>query len=312
MQAVGTPQAVVGGNGGALLAALAPALPQGSNTITAIYSGDTNWKSATSTAAAPIIVTTPTFTDTATPNPLNVAAGGTASITISTQSILGYSSQIALSCAGTLPVGITCNSASVSPGASGTLTLTTTAPGLSSTASASAVARNKSLWGLSSTVAIAGLFLICIPNRRRFYQLSITLLILGTIDGVAGCGGSSGIKPTTIVISSSSTKVASGASLTLQATVESSNTLKGSVTFYDGGTAIGNPIAPTSGIASLQTSTLAVGTHAITAKYSGDKENSASASSDVLEQAITGSFAVTINATSGTLSQSTAIPATLQ
>ena len=306
-QAIGTAQGIATGNGGSLLASIAPSLLAGSNVITAVYSGDTNWKTVTSAPSTPIVVTTAGFTDTATPNPLAVSAGETASITVSTQSILGFTSQIALACGGTLPVGVTCNSATVVPGASGTLSLTTTAPGISS---ATASVRSHSLWKLSGTVAVAGLFLICIPNRRRFYQLSITLLALSVVGGFAGCGGNS-VKPTTMVISSSGTKAASGSIVILQAAIQSSNKLKGTVTFYDGTTAIGNPVGPVNGVAATSTSTLSVGTHAITAKYSGDGDDTASASSDVLEQTITGSFTVTVNATSGTLSQSISIPATL-
>jgi len=46
--AIGTPQALNGGNGGSILATLAPILPAGRNTITAKYSGDTNWNAASS------------------------------------------------------------------------------------------------------------------------------------------------------------------------------------------------------------------------------------------------------------------------
>jgi len=304
---IGTAPAVALGNGGTLLATIAPLLPQGSNVITAVYSGDPNWKSATSAPSVPIVLTTPSFTDAATPNPLSVAAGETTSITVSTQSVLGFSSQIALSCGGTLPVGVACGSATVAPGGSAALSLTTTAPGVSSS---TASVHSHSLWKLSGTVAFAGLFLICIPNRRRFYRLSIALLALSVVGGFAGCGGNS-VKPTTLVISSSNTKVASGSGVTLQATIQSSNSLNGTVAFYDGNTAIGSPVAPVNGVASLSTSALSVGTHAITAKYSGDSDDSASASSDVLEQTITGGFTVTVNATSGTLSQSISIPATL-
>jgi len=128
-QAIGTAQGIATGNGGSLLATLVLNLPSGSNVITAVYSGDTNWKTTTSAPTASIVVTTPSFTDAATPNPLTVTAGETAPISVSTQSILGFSAPMALTCGGTLPVGFTCNSATVAPGASGTLTLTTTAPG---------------------------------------------------------------------------------------------------------------------------------------------------------------------------------------
>jgi hypothetical protein len=47
-QPVSVPQVVVGGNGGSLLSTLALSLPQGNHVITAVYSGDANWKSVAS------------------------------------------------------------------------------------------------------------------------------------------------------------------------------------------------------------------------------------------------------------------------
>jgi hypothetical protein len=67
-----------------------------------------------------------------------------------------------------------------------------------------------------------------------------------------------------------------------------------------------------SSVAVLNISTLAVGTHAITAKYSGDSNNLASQSGDVLNQTVTGSFTLVINATAGTVSHPITVPATLQ
>jgi hypothetical protein len=47
-QPIGTPQALNTGNGGSLLATLAPTLPEGQNTLTAKYSGDANWNAISS------------------------------------------------------------------------------------------------------------------------------------------------------------------------------------------------------------------------------------------------------------------------
>jgi hypothetical protein len=305
-QPLGTPQVVTTGNGGTLLATLAPALPQGSNVITAVYSGDANWKSTTSAPSTPILVTTSDYTITAPTGPEAVTAGEIASIPITTQSILGYIAPITLLCGGSLPEGVTCNSATVLPGANGAVTLTTTAPG---TTTSSAKLHN-SLWAISGTVSLAGLFLLCLPNRRYFTNLSVTLLAIGMVSGLAGCGSSS-VKPTTMTLTSSNTKVASGTSVTLQATVQSDNHLKGNVVFSNGSTVLGT-VVPVNGVASLQVSSLSVGTHAITANYSGDGANSASASSDVLEQTVTGTFTLVVNATSGTLTHTVNVPVTLQ
>jgi CSLREA domain-containing protein len=62
-----------------------------------------------------------------------------------------------------------------------------------------------------------------------------------------------------------------GQAVTFTATVASTvDTPSGSVQFYADGAALGSPVALSNGQASLSTSTLAVGTHAITATYSGD------------------------------------------
>jgi hypothetical protein len=307
--AIGTPQGITAGNQAVLLATLAPVLPAGSNVITAVYSGDSNWATSTSAAAAPIVVTNPSFTDAATPNPLTITAGQTVAISVSTQSILGFSADIALSCGGTLPEGVTCASATVAPGSTGTLNITTVAPG---EATATAASSHNPLLAASGTAALAGLLLICIPNRRRFQNLSAVLIVVGILGAVTGCGGAHSVKPTSLVLTSANTKVASGGTVTLQANVESQDNLQGAVTFYDGTTAVGSPVQVSGGVAILSSTSLPVGTHTITAKYSGDKEDTASSSSNVVEQTVTGAFTLTINATSGTLSQPLSVPATLQ
>jgi len=308
---IGAPQPLNVGNGSSILATLAPVLSAGVNTVTAGYSGDANWTAATSGAVV-ITVTTPDFTASATPNPLTVAAGQTATIAISSQSILGFSSPISVSC-GTLPPGMTCNTATITPGAAGSITLSTTAPG---TTMAKASFGPRLAFGVTGTLSLAGLLFFAFPRRRRrLYALSVLAMVgLGAAmtGSLIGCGGSSPATATSLVVTSANTKVASGSAVTLQATVTSANSLTGTVTFYDGGTAIGTASTVTNNVATLSTSSLAVGTHAITAKYSGDSHNLASQSSDVLSQTITGQFMLTLNATAGTPSHPIMVAATLQ
>jgi hypothetical protein len=310
--ALGTPQPLNTGNGSVILATLAPMLPSGVNTVTAQYSGDANWTAATS-APVSITVTTPDFSATATPNPLTVAAGETATIAIGSQSILGFTSPIALSC-GTLPPGMACNTATLAPGSAGSITLTTTAPG---TTTASASLGSRLGLGVTGTLSLAGLLLVAFPRRRRrLYVLGVLAMVgLGAAmtGALVGCGGgSSPATATNLVVTSANTKVASGSAVTLQATVTSASKLTGTVTFYDGGTAIGTPSTVTGNVATLETSSLTVGTHAITAKYSGDSHNLPSQSGDVLNQAITGQFTLTLNATAGASSHPITVAATLQ
>ena len=70
-----------------------------------------------------------------------------------------------------------------------------------------------------------------------------------------------------------------GTSVTLTATVTSGAT--GTVTFHEGATALGTADLNGSGIATFTTSSLAVGTHSITAQYGGDTNYNSSTSTAV-------------------------------
>src|SRR6202161_2478256 len=83
-------------------------------------------------------------------------------------------------------------------------------------------------------------------------------------------------------LSASSAQVTLGQAVTFTATVaplSGSGTPTGSVTFSDGATQIGTGALNSSGVATLSTSSLGVGSHSVTAVYSGDKNFSASTSS---------------------------------
>lgn len=105
----------------------------------------------------------------------------------------------------------------------------------------------------------------------------------GNAQGSVVVGGSA-VVPQTVLLSGSSTQSAAvpqlsssqnpsvyGSPVTLAATVGVGSTPAptGSITFYDGGTAL-QTVTTSGGAASYTTSTLAVGSHSITAAYSGD------------------------------------------
>ena len=69
--------------------------------------------------------------------------------------------------------------------------------------------------------------------------------------------------------------------MTFTATVSPSSGATGTVTFMDGGSTIGTSALNASGVATLSISSLAVGTHAITALYSGDGSHDGSTSSSL-------------------------------
>jgi Bacterial Ig-like domain (group 3) len=93
---------------------------------------------------------------------------------------------------------------------------------------------------------------------------------------------SADVSPTTTTLVASSTQVTTGQVVTLTATESNGgNTIPtGTVTFYDGQTQIGQAVTlDGNGIATLSTSSLAIGAHSITAVYSGDLNDASSTSS---------------------------------
>jgi hypothetical protein len=109
------------------------------------------------------------------------------------------------------------------------------------------------------------------------------------------------------VVKSSANPAGIGATVTFAATVASTvtgDTLvpTGSVTFLDGSTKLGSATLNSSGQASLSTSSLAIGTHSITAQYGGDTNFDASTSS-ALSQVITAQpdYSLSANPTSQTV-----------
>ena len=307
--AVGNSQAINTGNGNTILATVAPMLAAGTHVITAVYSGDTNWTTATSAASLSIVSTSADFSITG-PSGVAITAGQSATVALNTTSILGFATPAAISCGGTLPEGVVCGTTTITPGSAGSLSLASVAPG---TVNVGMNNRQKSFpWQAPSAVAMASLLFFCLPRRRRLVSLASLLLItLITAFGISGCAGGSSPITSELSVTSANSKVASGTSVSLNAQVSGGKNPTGTVTFYDGNTSIGASSLSNS-IGNLDISTLAVGTHSITASYSGDNNNAASKSSDVLNQTVTGTFSLTITASAGTLSHTAVVPVTLQ
>jgi Bacterial Ig-like domain (group 3)/Divergent InlB B-repeat domain len=100
---------------------------------------------------------------------------------------------------------------------------------------------------------------------------------------------------TTTSVGSSLNPSTSGQSVTFTATVAPASaglaSPSGTVTFYDNGVSIGSGAVSTSGgvtTATLSISSLAIGTHPITATYGGDSDYSGSSSSPALSQVVNG------------------------
>ncbi|MGA8306621.1 MAG: FG-GAP-like repeat-containing protein [Candidatus Acidiferrales bacterium] len=86
--------------------------------------------------------------------------------------------------------------------------------------------------------------------------------------------------PTTTALTALPNPATAGQSVTLTATVTSSSAgaITGTVTFFDGATSIGTGSVGVGGVATLQTTTLSVAAHSITAMYGGDSNFAVSTS----------------------------------
>jgi Bacterial Ig-like domain (group 3) len=136
-----------------------------------------------------------------------------------------------------------------------------------------------------SLICPGGLFMKLKSVVRVFCALAI-----GLLPGVAHAQHSQGSytqvvnKATgTVAVTSSVNPSAYTQSVTFTATVPTG--ASGTVSFFDGGTQVGAAVLIASGAATTSTSTLSVGTHSITATYSGDS-NYTSATSAAISQVV--------------------------
>ena len=118
--------------------------------------------------------------------------------------------------------------------------------------------------------------------------------------------------PTLVVVDTSAAKLAAGSPVSSSAHVAGGDHAAGrTVSFFDGTTPLGSATTLSGGQASLAVSKLAVGTHSITATYSGDASHPAAVSQPCFE-AITGVATVQVVATSGSTSHTLGIAVTVQ
>jgi hypothetical protein len=113
-------------------------------------------------------------------------------------------------------------------------------------------------------------------------SISIASNAANSADTVYVIGNSLSIEPTTTTLASSVNPSAFGQAVTFTATVSSAATTTGTVEFLDGTTVIGGVpqiLNSTTHTAQITTSSLSLGSHSITAVYSGDANNETSTSS---------------------------------
>ena len=244
-------------------------LPAGSDSITAVYGGDSNDAGSTSapvtvTIASAVVPTTTVLSSSATAIHTGQSVTFTATVTPQTGSNVPTGAVVFLNGTTTLGTG-TLNASGVA-----TFTATTLAAGTQ-----------------SITASYGG-------DSKDSSSVSTVVSIIVSQSSVG----------TTTTLSASATQIASGQSVTFTATVapqSGSNPPTGTVTFLDGTTTLGTGILTASGVATFSTNSLPVGTQSITASYGGNSNDSSSVSNAV---SIVVAVAQTAVATTTTLTAS--------
>jgi hypothetical protein len=247
-------------------------------------------------------------------------ATGTSQITVTPSG--GFAGAVAITCA-SLP-GVTCSPQTIPAGSrTGTLTINVLNSSASMTALVEPATQNlwaanvppnhnarSSWWTLSGCTGLAALILFVLPGRKR-HRTALGLVLICLLSFTLGCsngyGGGGGPAATTTKLTVSGTNIPATGSITVSAAVSATaGTPAGNVQFYDGTTAIGNPVPVSGGTTAQVTLTAAsapplfqlIGTHSVSARYLGDAYTSASASG-TLNITITGTTQLAITGTSG-------------
>lgn len=187
-----TSSAVALSSGAASFTIPASTLSLGSDTLTASYSGDSNY--AAGTGAVTIAVSNGSYGLSAT-TPSAIAAGGTATSTVTVSSTNGYSGTVTLACSLTSsPTGAT-NSPTCSVGSTVTLSSSSTSGTatvtFSTTKATASLERHGFGWeGIGGGTVLALVAFLGIPARRRAWRAMLGMLaVLAVIGGMSACGG---------------------------------------------------------------------------------------------------------------------------
>jgi len=163
-------------------------------------------------------------------------------------------------------------------------------------------------------------------RRRRFravfcagatFVFTLALGCGGGGSGGGGLGGGGGPLPSSISLTTSNAKIASGGSFTLTATVMSAKPATGMVNIFQGPVGQGNGVAPPITVVNGQASVVVTtvynaGTYPFWANYSGDGSNLPSQTSIGVEQVFTGAVPANYTAQTGALSHQGTITVILQ
>ena len=159
------------------------ALPAGTDSITAVYSGDGNFVASTSTAMA-VVVTAPDFSLAASPTSLSIADGATGTAKIAMTTVGGYSGMVQLACSG-LPKYTTCSFSPASLTANGQNGMISSTLTIATDVGTGAMSEQAPL-------AVAGMVagvLFAFRRRWRLRMILVVVCAVAALAAVSGCGG---------------------------------------------------------------------------------------------------------------------------
>jgi hypothetical protein len=259
-------------NGSGITTYQTSALSTGSHSITAVYNGDSNFSGSTSNLIAQVV------------NAASKAASTTAVASSANPSTSGDSVTFTATVKG--PTG----NATVPTGSVNFLDGATTLGSGALNGSGAATYQTSSL-------SVASHSITAVYGGDSSFSGSTSPVLMQVVNAVAKASS------TTIVISSANPSTA-GQAVTFTATVQppsgNATVPTGSANFLDGSTTLGSGTLNGSGAATYQTSSLAAGSHSITAVYAGDTNFNGSTSS-LLAQVVN---AVVLPATTTTVASS--------
>jgi Bacterial Ig-like domain (group 3)/FG-GAP-like repeat len=182
-------------NGSGVAILTTSTLPVGTNSITASYSGDTDFAPSTSPALQQLVQGA-NYTLSANPTSVPVNPGSAANYVITLTPSAGYDGAVTISCPTSLPSGVTCNTPSIAPGKTqATLTVSTTGPSaaLISAPDVNSLRGASNLWASLSGFGLVGLILAGDWKKRNRRSIGIALAIFAVamILALVGCGGGS-------------------------------------------------------------------------------------------------------------------------
>jgi len=218
------------------------ALAVGTHSITAVYGGSVDFDASTSPAVSEVTkAATTTTTVVSSLNPSNFGQ----SVTFT---------------------------ATVKPATSGTPTGTVTFKNGTTTLGTATLSGGKASFAIG-TLSVGTHSITAVYGGNTDYQASTSAALSQTVK----------LATTTTTLTSSLNPSTHGTAVTFTAKVvaHSGSTPTGTVTFKDGSNSIGTGTLNSTGVATLKTSTLAVGTHSMTAVYGGSSDDQASTSAAI-------------------------------